>query len=93
MYKYKTLTTLVLFIAAAGLSACYSSAYDADRGESVRSMISNQTLNPSALETSPTETTGQDAQKADAVLEAYRGSVGDAKNIKARESTTIQFNR
>ncbi len=93
MYKCKTLTTLVLFIAAAGLSACYSSAYDADRGESVRSMISNQTLNPSALQSSPTEATGLDAQKADAVLEAYRGSVGDAKNIKSSDSVTIQFNR
>jgi hypothetical protein len=50
MYKYRTLTILVLFIAAASLSACSHSAYDADRGQSVRSMISNQTQNPLALQ-------------------------------------------
>jgi hypothetical protein len=93
MYKYGTLTTLVLLVAAASLSACYSSAYDADRGQSVRSMISNQTQNPLALQLPATETEGQDGQKADAVLEAYRGSVGDADSVKQSDSATRVFNR
>jgi hypothetical protein len=49
--------------------------------------------NPSALQLPPTEATGQDAQKAGAVLKAYRGSVGDAKSIKSGDAVTIQFNR
>ncbi len=93
MYKYRTLTILVLFIAAASLSACSRSAYDADRGQSVRSMISNQTQNPLALQLPPTETEGPDGQKADAVLEAYRGSVGDAESVKQSDSATRVFNR
>ncbi len=93
MYKYRTLTTLVLFIAATSLSACYRSAYDADRGQSVRSMISNQTQNPLALQLPPTEAEGQDGQKAEAVLESYRGSIGDADSIKQSDPATILFNR
>jgi hypothetical protein len=93
MYKYRTLTILVLFIAAASLSACSHSAYDADRGQSVRSMISNQTQNPLALQLPATGTEGQDGQKADAVLEAYRGSVGDADSVKQSDSATRVFNR
>jgi len=93
MYKYRTLTTLVLFIAATSLSACYRSAYDADRGQSVRSMISNQTQNPLALQLPPTEATGQDGQKAEAVLESYRGDIGDTDSVKQSDPATILFNR
>ncbi len=89
MYKYGTQTTLVLLIAAASLSACYSSAYDADRGESVRNMISSQTHNPSALQLPPAEAKGQDGQKSEAVLEAYRGSIGDTESVKESNQTSI----
>jgi hypothetical protein len=93
MYKYRTLTILVLFIAAANLSACSHSAYDADRGESVRNMISSQTHNPSALQLPSTEAKGQDGQKSEAVLEAYRGSIGDADSIKESDPAAVLMNR
>ncbi len=93
MYKYGTLTTLVLLVAAASLSACYSSAYDADRGESVRNMISSQTYNPSALQLPSTEAKGQDGQKSEAVLEAYRGTIGDADSIKESDPATVLMDR
>ena len=95
MYKYRTLTTLVLLFAAAGLSACASdrSAYDPDYGQSVRTMISRQTHDPLALLGGPSTSTDQDGQKAEAVLEAYRGQIGNADSIKQSDPATIGFDR
>ena len=56
-------------------------------------MISNQTANPLALQLPPTEANGQDGQKAEAVLESYRGSIGDTDSIKQSDPATITFSR
>ncbi len=93
MYEYRTLIALISLITAASLSACVSerSAYDHDRGHSVRNMIASQTHDPLALVPPPPAAKGLDGQKGDAVLEAYRGNVGDPSNVGKGDTVTAGF--
>jgi hypothetical protein len=63
---------------SAGLSACASepTATESDFGNSVRSMVMGQTVNPNAAEENRGRHAEQgDGQRGEAVMEAYRDDV------------------
>ena len=73
------LSTLLMVTAlSAGLSACASepTATESDFGNSVRSMVMGQTVNPNAAEENRGRHAEQgDGQRGEAVMEAYRDDV------------------
>lgn len=69
---------LMVTALSAGLSACASepTATESDFGNSVRSMVIGQTVNPNATEENRGKHADQgDGQRGEAVMEAYREDV------------------
>jgi hypothetical protein len=79
----KTLTMMVLCTA---LSACAQTALEEDFGNSVRGMISAQTLNPNAVST--TDEAG-DGQRLEGVLGDYRGTVTKRTSVSTETGLEI----
>ena len=74
----RTCVLLTVIALSAGLSACASepTGTEADFGNSVRSMVAGQTVNPNATEENRGKHADQgDGQRGEGVMEAYRNDV------------------
>ncbi len=79
--------TMAVLAVCAALSACTQTATEKDFGNSVRSMISAQTLNPEPQAGNPES---GDGQRLEGVLEDYRGTVTKRTSVSSDTQLGVQ---
>lgn len=84
MNVYKTVTAIAL---CAALTGCAQSALEEDFGNSVRSMISAQTLNPNP---EPAGESSGDGQRLEGVLEDYRKTNATRTSVSSETGLGVQ---
>lgn len=82
----KLAKTMILLGLVTGLGACAQNQTESNFGASVKNMIAEQTANPDAKHESAEL---GDGQRLERVIEDYRGSVSERKDVSSEVSLGI----